>query len=655
MSPLLQCFSIFSATLPLSLFPSFPNSLSPSSFPSRPLSLSPLLSHALVPSSTITSLPSLSPTLISLFFLLSHPHRPSSPTPPLLSHPAPPLPPASPLSSPAWHSPPAHFVAQLLNACGMRGTISISISRSISRGTAPAYTIRFGAAVAGADSPPSNLLLSLPRGAPPLVLCRGSAECQWVATTPSVWEVAGERRMRGVDVRQARVLEEMLTAVGEGGGSGEDSAVVGEGSDAVAGYGVRAAAAVEGGDEGQYDLVGALQRSREYSHDIIIPRYPPEDPRLEVRLEGGMGGMGGMGDMGEMGERGEMTEGLSGGVCGGAFMLGAFKDGHVVVNYDIRVIGPAQKPSAINLIVDYPDPSSFQAASLRVASLQCDSWTELKPQMWRAQCSSRWSSSGGSSSAGSNLQGRLQNMSEDVFNRFACFAVDGSGSPSVAVLSVAIGASGTSVVGASEAGSLAGGIAWRAPHGGVEEREQQREQQGQEQQIVQSEQSEQRDSGAATVVAAASLKVPDASASFIMDVGKAERTDAAGRAGAGEGADAAEGAESATATRCEHSELPCADDDTERTNIYWNLRFPEPDIDVADIRVRGSSSNNIHEVEFNIVIKGANNEDEREAAEAEAAGDVVGLGLGDVRRVGAEAEAEEGAVAEAAAFMPSPP
>ncbi|CAI5486213.1 unnamed protein product [Closterium sp. Naga37s-1] len=247
-----------------------------------------------------------------------------SPSPPLAS---PLLPPSRLLPSPL-HIPltvllPTPFpfpCAPLHSPLPSPPFLFLGNPRSISRGTAPAYTIRFSAAVAGADSPSSNLLLSLPRGALPLVLCRGSAECQWVATTPYVWEVAGERRMRGVDVRQARVLEEMLTAVGEGGGSGEDSAAVGEGSDAVAGYGVRAAAAaVEGGDEGQYDLVGALQRSREYSHDIIIPRYPPQDPRLEVRLEGGMGGMG------EMGERGEMAEGLSGGVRGGAFMLGAFK------------------------------------------------------------------------------------------------------------------------------------------------------------------------------------------------------------------------------------------------------------------------------------------------------------------------------------------
>ncbi|CAI5527872.1 unnamed protein product [Closterium sp. Naga37s-1] len=254
----------------------------------------------------------------------------------------------------------AHFAAQLLNAHGMRGTISISVSRSISRGTAPAYTIRFGAAIADALSPPSNLLLSLPRGAMPLVLCWGSADCQWVATTPSVWEAAGERRMRGVDVRQGRALEEMLTVAGEGNGedvavrvgngegiavgerrvrgvdvrqgkgleemltvagegNGEDVAVrvgngegiaVGEGSDAVTGYGVRAAVVV-GGEVGHGgDLVGVLRRSREYNHDIIVPRYPSQDPRLEVRLKG---------------EVGELGEGLSGGMHGGAFMLGAFK------------------------------------------------------------------------------------------------------------------------------------------------------------------------------------------------------------------------------------------------------------------------------------------------------------------------------------------
>ncbi|CAI7872090.1 unnamed protein product, partial [Closterium sp. NIES-54] len=500
--------------------------------------------------------------------------------------------------------------------------------RSISRGTAPAYTIRFGAAVAGADSPPSNLLLSLPRGAPPLVLCRGSAECQWVATTPSVWEVAGERRMRGVDVRQARVLEEMLTAVGEGGGSGEDSAVVGEGSDAVAGYGVRAAAAVEGGDEGQYDLVGALQRSREYSHDIIIPRYPPEDPRLEVRLEGGMGGMGGMGDMGEMGERGEMTEGLSGGVCGGAFMLGAFKDGHVVVNSDIRIIGPAQRPSAIHLLVDYPEPSSLQASSLQVVSLQCDSWAELKPQMWRAQCSSRWSSGSGSSSSrwssssadAASSQGRTQNMSEGVFNRFACFAVDGESSPSVAVLSVAVGGtSGQSGVGGIEA---VGGIVWRAPD--LEQGE---------------EQGKQRGSGGATTVAAASLTVPAESAEA------ADSAQAVDSAEAGKGVDSVAGAESATSTKCESSELPFADD-AERTTTYQRIEYVEADIDGTDILVHGRTFSNADEGEFSVVIEGAYNEDEGETADnTDKAGDVVGPGLGDGRTAGAEA---------GAAFMPSP-
>ncbi|CAI5460637.1 unnamed protein product [Closterium sp. Yama58-4] len=235
----------------------------------------------------------------------------------------------------------AHFAAHLLNAHGMRGTISISVSRSISRGMAPAYSIRFGAAVAGAHSPPSHLLLSLPRGAPPLALC-------------------------------------------------------GDGSAGSAGSADHAGCAgwvVGGGEEGHGDLVGVLRRSREYSHDIIIPRYPPQDPRLEVRLKGGMG------------EKAEMGEGLAGGMRGGAFMLGAFKDGRVVVNYDIRVIGPAQKPSAINLLVDYPEPSSLQATSLQatslqVASLQCDSWADASFNMDVGKASESAEAGGSANAAG---------------------------------------------------------------------------------------------------------------------------------------------------------------------------------------------------------------------------------------------------------------
>ncbi|CAI5967365.1 unnamed protein product, partial [Closterium sp. NIES-64] len=446
-------FSLFSSTFLFVYFSSFP--------PPLHLFLSPhsLASHSRTPTLPCPDSPSLLPFPFPLTLLVIRSRTsPFSIHPPLpRSSLAPPRPTGAPCSSLrclASERPWTHFDAQLLSARGMRGTISISghiarhgpglhhplrcppslalttpssnlfpsfppsspplppplfspllsvpeHRRAISRGTAPAYTIRFSDAV-DPHSPPTNLFPSVPPS--PLLLPNSPFSCldtpgpyrearprptpsasvpPSLAPTPlqatsssrcHVERRHWERRMRGVDARQGRALEDMLTAVGEGGGSGEDSAAVGEGSDAAAGYGVSAAAVVEGGEEGHDDLLGALQRSREYSHGIIIPRYPPQDPRLEVRLKGGMG---------KMGERGELGEGLSGAMRGGAFMLGAFKDGHVVVNYDIRVIGPAQKPSAINLLVDYPDPSSLQASSLQVASLQCDSWAELKPQMWR--------------------------------------------------------------------------------------------------------------------------------------------------------------------------------------------------------------------------------------------------------------------------------
>ncbi|CAI5486212.1 unnamed protein product, partial [Closterium sp. Naga37s-1] len=219
-------------------------------------------------------------------------------------------------------------------------------------------------------------------------------------------------------------------------------------------------------------------------------------------------------------------------------------------------------------------------------------------------------------------------MSEGVFNRFACFAVDGESSPSVAVLSVAVGGtSGQSGVGGIEA---VGGIVWRAPD--LEQGE---------------EQGKQRGSGGATTVAAASLTVPAESAEA------ADSAQAADSAEAGKGVDSVAGAESATATKCESSELPCADD-AERTTTYQRIEYVEADIDGTDILVHGRTFSNADEGEFSVVIEGAYNEDEGETADnTDKAGDVVGPGLGDGRTAGAEAGAAFMPIALLAFVLPS--
>ncbi|GJP35809.1 hypothetical protein CLOM_g20334 [Closterium sp. NIES-68] len=463
-----------------------------------------------------------------------------------------------------------HFAAQLrTHRGGMRGTISISVSRSISRGPTPAYTIRFSVAIAGAESPPGDLLLTLPRGAPPLALCPAYTGCQWVATTPSVWEVAGKSRERGgVEAQQVKGLEEMLTARGE-----ENGRLIGFGVRVISESTQGVLVVVGGeGEEARVELAGELQRSRECSSGIIIPRYPQQDPRLEVRLKGRLG-----------------EESLQ----GGAFMLAAFKDGHVVLNYDIRVIGLSQKPSAINLLVAYPE------SGLQAASLQCDSWVELKPQMWRAQCSSRRNS--GDSSGTS-----FDTMSEGVFNRFACFAVDGDTAPSVAVLSLVVEAgtnenaseqqqqqqlgdahasstSGVlglhdesglprldaeaqkSVAGAIAPGLLVGGIVWRPPLGEIEQSEQKgvsgaAADAGASGAATEAAASKAADTEAATEAdteAAASPAVPAASAPSSVDPDKAAAS--AENAESAAGADDAGGAAVADGVGVEISGFPSAE------------------------------------------------------------------------------------------------